>query len=112
VTTGYQDPPSYDRFGRSVDEPRSGECLCCYVFRMLDEHGCDGGLLWSAVWRDHAVPERRSLERHLRNYGGYCDCEVLMNVHWLLEEPDADQALPPCRAGSSVEPQLACSLFS
>jgi len=28
--------------------PEEGECLFCYVFRMLTVHGCDNRLRWAA----------------------------------------------------------------
>lgn len=31
--------------------PTEGECLFCYVYRMVNSHGCNGKLRWAAWWR-------------------------------------------------------------
>jgi hypothetical protein len=59
--------------------PTQGECLFCYVFRMLNSHGCNGKLRWAARWRDLRAPRATALERRLGSRGGYCDCEIFMN---------------------------------
>ena len=112
MTTGYEDKRAYERFVRAADEPNAGECLCCYLFRMLADVTCDGTLLWSGVWRDNVAPSRKRLETQLRGAGGFCDCEVLMNVHSPRQEPAMNEPLPPCRASWSSEPVLACELFT
>ncbi len=61
----------------TLTEPRKGECLLCYVFRML-EHGCTG-LRWAVRYRDLRAPRVTGLERRLGSMGGYCDCEIFMN---------------------------------
>jgi hypothetical protein len=59
--------------------PEEGECLFCYVFRMLTVHGCNNRLRWAARWRDLRAPRATALERRLGSRGGYCDCEIFMN---------------------------------
>ena len=59
--------------------PTKGECLFCYVYRMLNSHGCNGKLRWTARWRDLRAPRATALERRLGSRGGYCDCEIFMN---------------------------------
>ena len=61
----------------ALTEPHKGECLLCYVHRML-EHGCTG-LRWAVRYRDLRAPRVTGLERRLGSMGGYCDCEIFMN---------------------------------
>ena len=54
------------------------------LFRYLDEtialQGCDNTLHHAQAWAEaHKVSWAR-LSRALRGLGGFCDCEVLMNV--------------------------------
>lgn len=64
--------------------PLPGECLLCYVHRML-EHGCRG-LRWAPHYRDLRAPRATALEKRLRSAGGGCDCEIFWNVFELCEE--------------------------
>ncbi|HEX3930917.1 MAG TPA: DUF2695 domain-containing protein [Nocardioides sp.] len=83
---------------------REGECLFCYVARMLEEHGCDTSLRFTRLYRERRAPRATSLERRLGAMGGFCDCEILLNAmsvarseksydegseEWLLPEPRA-----------------------
>jgi hypothetical protein len=74
---------------------RPGECLLCYVYRML-EVGCVG-LRWSGLYRDERAPRATALERRLGEKGGYCDCEIFLNAyelapqHWVVPEPFIDE---------------------
>lgn len=86
--------------------PGAGECLACFVERMVVAYGCSNRLLFVGLWRDRAAPSATALERRLGARGGYCDCEVLHNVYWRAgwdraeEEVDddaADAPAPPCR---------------
>ncbi|WP_427015782.1 DUF2695 domain-containing protein [Pseudarthrobacter sp. P1] len=58
--------------------PRSHECLACYVLRMLD-FGCHGAQ-WMRRYRELRAPRATTLERRMAMLGGYCDCELMMNV--------------------------------
>lgn len=60
-----------------LTDPRPGECLLCYVYRML-EHGCTG-LRWARLYRDLRAPRATALERRLGDRGGFCDCEIFLN---------------------------------
>jgi hypothetical protein len=61
--------------------PGEHECLPCYVARMLAREGCDHSLRWAMRWRDGRAPRARALDRRLEDRGGFCDCEVLLNVY-------------------------------
>jgi len=66
--------------------PRPGECLLCYVARMLDDFGCHTTLRFARRYRDTVAPRATALERRLGSMGGYCDCEILLNGYQLREE--------------------------
>lgn len=98
-------------------EPRPYECVACFLDRVIRMHGCDNQLTWALRWRDRRAPRATALRRRLEAHGGFCDCEVLMNVYarpeWLrgqwddADQPvvdDRDVAPPPCfgvRKGST-----------
>jgi hypothetical protein len=63
----------------ALTDPHEGECLLCYVHRML-EHGCTG-LRWAVRYRDLRAPRATALERRLGQKGGFCDCEIFMNAY-------------------------------
>jgi hypothetical protein len=70
---------------------REGECLCCYVARQLDEHGCDGRHGHSVRYRDAVAPRATALLERLSRLGACCcDCELFMNGYQPHEQP------PPC----------------
>lgn len=107
-----------------LTEIQEGECLFCYVYRML-EFGCSG-LRWSSRYRDERAPRATALERRLGQMGGYCDCEIFMNAyepaaeHWIRSEPDDNsiyedepeypEQMPPCR-GTRKSSTQACRLW-
>ena len=79
---------------------RDGECLYCYVARMLDEHGCDNALRFARRYRDQRAPSATGLEDVLEARGGFCDCEIFLNGVTLAGSPtssdeDTDEALLP-----------------
>jgi Protein of unknown function (DUF2695) len=65
---------------RELTGVRKGECLYCYVARMLVEHGCDTSLRWAKNYRDQQAPRATALESRLGVMGGYCDCEIFLNA--------------------------------
>ena len=115
------------RLAAQLTDPRDGECLVCYVYRMMD-HGCTG-LRWARRYRDLRAPRATGLERRLGALGGYCDCEILFNSfhlapeYWVpakeetdedgittITDPEYPDPLPPChrvRRGSTQ----ACGLW-
>ena len=72
-----------------------GECLCCFVGRMLDQFGCDCTLRFAKRYRDAKAPLATAMERRLGDVGGFCDCEIFLNG-WMLHQrfwtaaPEAD----------------------
>lgn len=72
------------RLAAELTEPQPGECLLCYVYRML-EHGCTG-LRWASRYRDLRAPRATALERRLGERGGFCDCEIFLNAFDLRPE--------------------------
>ncbi len=68
-----------------ITDVLEGECLLCYVWRMLDEFGCTG-LRWARHYRDRRAPRATGMERRLGQRGGYCDCEIFLNAYELAPE--------------------------
>lgn len=99
--------------------PRSGECLLCYVNRMLDLTPCTG-LRWAVRYRDLVAPRATGLERRLGRAGAYCDCEVFLNGWGLrqsfpegpvgAEGPQWPDPFPRCRLVAARSTQ-ACRLW-
>jgi hypothetical protein len=91
-----------------ITKPREGECLCCYVIRLLDEFPCDNQLRHALHYRDVVAPRATGLAARLGRIGGYCDCEVFMNGYELRgEDPEAPCEVLPMCAGvrrGSVQP--------
>ncbi|MGA7204051.1 MAG: DUF2695 domain-containing protein [Specibacter sp.] len=99
----------------AMTRPWPHECVACYVYRML-EFGCDGHR-WVSRYRALSAPRATALERRLAARGGYCDCELFMNVffaspRFFTTDEDGDvvpQPMPACRGvrgGSSKECEL------
>jgi hypothetical protein len=113
--TAVAEAESYLRaLGAEVAAVRPGECLYCYVIRMLDAFGCDNNLRWAARFRDLTAPRATALDDRLARMGGYCDCEIFLNGVTLRrgsgdadegDDDDLDPSLvPPCagvRRGST-----------
>ena len=59
--------------------PEPQECLRCFVLRMVSRHGCDGGFRYVRSWQQ-ATSAPPSMFAALERDGGYCDCEVVLNV--------------------------------
>jgi Protein of unknown function (DUF2695) len=92
---------------RYLTEPGEHECLRCFLLRMVNEFGCDGTHRWAGRWREVRSPRARALLRRLERLGGFCDCEVLLNV--FPDYPDTGRPLPCAgqrQAGSAVPCEL------
>ncbi|MCB0894394.1 MAG: DUF2695 domain-containing protein [Nocardioides sp.] len=87
-------------------EPQTGECLVCFVDRMVAEHGCDGSLLWSVRFRDLRSPTATALEKRFRGQAVRCDCMVLQKAYTPVrevlvrdvhtDELERPERMPPC----------------
>jgi hypothetical protein len=84
------------QLSEAMTAPRDRECLLCYVTRMVSEFGCDNHLRWALHWRDRNAPRATALADRLSGRGGFCDCEVLMNVYPSLLPDDDVVELPDC----------------
>jgi hypothetical protein len=105
---------------------RDGECLCCYIWRQLDEYPCDNTHRLALRYRDAVAPRATALVKQLSRVGACCcDCELFLNGYapqrrlWTPEREIEDEngrcrivdaeppnVLPPCagvRRGS-VQP--------
>lgn len=109
-----------------LTRPREGECLLCYVHRML-EFGCTG-LRWATRYRDLRAPRATALERRLGDKGGFCDCEIFLNsyelasAHWTrpaeyvedgvtcIPDPSYPDPMPSCRGVRRGSTQ-SCTLW-
>jgi hypothetical protein len=88
---------------------RPGECVYCYVVRMIDAFGCDTTLRWAARFRDVTAPRATALESRLGRLGGFCDCEIFLNGVTIARlngaaDDDGHWEVPPCagvRSGST-----------
>ncbi|WP_370876504.1 DUF2695 domain-containing protein [Amycolatopsis thermophila] len=80
-------------------EPQDGECLPCYVTRMLTDFGCDGTPRWTRHWRALRAPEVKTLDRTLRAIP--CDCGVPAALGGA--SPPAGSHAPPVH-GTPVAP--------
>jgi hypothetical protein len=68
------------RLSDALTRPRPGECLCCYVARMLAEFPCDGTHRHAMRYRDAMAPRATALRSRLRSVGACCcDCEMFLN---------------------------------
>lgn len=75
--------------------PRPYDCLACYLHRALRRRECNGKLTITHEWQGHQRMLRRrtgGLTAFLKSRGGYCDCEVLMNVYPDREPDDNPQS--------------------
>jgi Protein of unknown function (DUF2695) len=71
--------------GEELTRPAPGECVLCYLHRMLRAFGCDTTLRWVRRWRDLVRPGLATFERRFEARGGFCDCEVFWNG-WTLRD--------------------------
>ncbi|GAB6985700.1 hypothetical protein JCM10369A_22240 [Nocardioides pyridinolyticus] len=87
-------------------EPQEGECLVCFVARMVAEFGCDSSLLWATRFRDLRSPTATALERRFRSQAVRCDCLVVQKAYQPVrevmvrdvhtDELEPPERMPPC----------------
>jgi hypothetical protein len=102
------------KLAEQVTAPDEGECLCCYVWRMLGEFPCDGTHRHAFRYRDARAPRATALAERLSEVGACCcDCEIFLNGYTLragdevLELVDRGLlAMPGCQGvrRGSVQP--------
>ncbi|WP_164520387.1 DUF2695 domain-containing protein [Specibacter cremeus] len=94
-----------------------GECLPCFVLRMILAAGCDSCLTWVRRYRDERLPGAATLDHDLFRAGAHCDCHAVLVTYARREElwdvphcPDCGmpQDKPPCMGASGQEP---CGLW-
>jgi Protein of unknown function (DUF2695) len=66
-------------------EPAACASLAQAIHAGLREHGCDNTLRAARAWARRATVRWGWLRAVLEDRGGFCDCEVVLNV---LDEPD------------------------
>jgi Protein of unknown function (DUF2695) len=93
---------------RKLTTPRSGECLYCYVQRMLADHGCNDRLRWATRYRDLTAPRAKALEQRLGRMGGFCDCELFINGVTLARGVQLEAPRPAC-AGVRASSTQGCT---
>lgn len=84
--------------------PEPGECLPCFVSRMVAAQGCSDALRWVEQFRVHRANRATALARRLTAQGAVCDCSVTQVV-WRLspglwEWTEDGELLPPLEAPS------------
>lgn len=62
--------------------PRPGECLACFLHRMLAGRPCVGTFVWTDHYRVSRARRAVSLVDRLRSRGAACDCSVVDVVWW------------------------------
>jgi hypothetical protein len=95
------------QLSRQLTEPHERECLRCYLLRMLAEFGCDCTHRWTITWREQCAPRAVQLIKRLKDLGGFCDCEVVLNVF-----PDylPVDGLLPCLGQPKTDSAMPCDL--
>jgi hypothetical protein len=73
-----------------LDRPQL-EALLKDVDAAVAANGCDHTLAATSNWAAREGIDLERLHEGLEEYGGFCDCEVLMNV-------DVDEVFTPVRA--------------
>lgn len=65
-----------------VLEPRAGECLLCYLYRNVNEFGCNGTHRFTLEYRNRVAPRATALIRRIKDMGACCcECELFMNAY-------------------------------
>lgn len=101
--------------------PRAGECLACFLHRMLSDLDCVGTFAWSEHYGASRAVGSEGLVDRLRERGALCDC-ALIDLVWSLTpaarvtDPLSRQLVipdpPPECAGVSPSSLLPCTLWS
>jgi hypothetical protein len=65
--------------GMPLDRPQL-EALLAHLEGQVDGAGCDHSTSATQAWAREQDVEVPRLLRGLAEYGGYCDCEIVMNI--------------------------------
>lgn len=60
----------------AITAPADGECLACFVARMLADFRCDRTLRFARTFRDRSAPLATTMIGQLAAVGSCCDCEI------------------------------------
>jgi hypothetical protein len=61
--------------------------LADYLYEKIDRRGCDHSVRFTKRWlRKNGIRHVRDVLEEFELHGGFCDCEVFLNV-----------CIPPCR---------------
>lgn len=110
-----------ERVGPAYDwEPVQGECVACFVRRMVERCACTGTLIWAEHWKRVRSPSASAFIGRLERRGAVCDC-ALVSVLWTLSpehwtfttsgELTAPDVAPAC-AGVRPRATGPCGLWS
>ncbi len=86
--------------GDPREAPRPGECVICFVRRMVAARGCTGALPWVERWRLARARRATALVDRLRRRGAACDCAVVGGL-WTIS---AALWVPDPLTGELTEP--------
>ncbi|MGH8888196.1 MAG: DUF2695 domain-containing protein [Acidothermaceae bacterium] len=73
------DLSGYDGLTSEASKLDGGECLYCYLLRMIGSFGCRGHR-FTQRWIESQPRLHGWVIRWVERGGGYCDCEVIFNV--------------------------------
>ena len=83
------------RLAEDITRPHDGECLCCYVARLLDEFPCDGTHRHALRYQETMAPRATALLERLSRIGACCcDCELFMNGYQLRIDREHTDSMP------------------
>lgn len=76
------DLAAYDAPSAELTKVDDGECLYCYLIRMLDAFGCrNGDHQFTKHWIDSQQRKHGWVLKWVKKNGGCCcDCEVILNT--------------------------------
>ena len=105
ISTFFEAEEHVHALAEKLTAPRDRECLPCYLDRVLRDARCDETLRFAKRYRDAVAPRATGLERRMEDGGGFCDCEILMNVYLPWSE-----TVEPCKGARRGSTQ-ACTLW-
>ena len=89
--------------------PHAGECLRCYVRRMVSRRGCDNGMRWVRRWQGATARAHPGLIRQLERQGGYCDARSCSTSS--ATSPRRRRRFQPARAKGTAARAVTASRY-